>query len=532
MAESSTDRGLSSQPDAIREVFLSPRVVDREAFNDYAGSLRRLIEQAGGQAEALRAAAQDADVAKTALKELAGKHQAKFDLASKVLAGLDQRAAEAEKLLGAARDAVASLDALRTEADRIVADHVARLETRLEGVFGDVQTRLARLEHDARAHADDAKRSLDHVVESAATQMNAQVRALHDQTLAEHGRIMASTDARVAQAKAELDQVVQGTIARTDEQVLDADARVARAKAELDQVINGAMARTEERASAAVASVDAAQKRAAERALELASAIENATREGDLRVREQQSTLNVQAARLEDLIAESETLIGWTSPTLPGAAEDDADELTPVPGSLSDMLAQSRSAREQTQSLLTQLTSLSKQGEQVRGILGSTLVEATERVDRLSERAVTVGEAVDKALLAAHSASAALNSQRSALEAALAAPVEALEARGHSLTHDLETVCHKAQISREAAESVMSDTWAVVQSLEKLLVELRPWKPLLVDGNESAMPAPVAKIIEGLRGDLSRDLSVIAAGMYQIALKAQRLGESVQSDLQ
>lgn len=530
MPESRTDRGRAAGRDQVSEVFLSPRVVDQGAFTEYSASLRRLIEQAGGQADALRAAAQDADVARNALKELAGKHQAKFDLAAKVLAGLDQRAAEAERLLSAARDAVASLDALKSEADRVVADHVARLEARLEGVFGDVQGRLARLEADARQHSDDAKRSLDDVVVGAAERMNAQVRQIHEQTLAEHERIIAGADARVADATVALEKMVRRTQSEHERVIAGTDARVTDAAAALAESLQRAMGQIDSRTQAAVLAVEAGQQESAAKATALVAAIETNLNDGDRRLREQQQTVNLLEARLMDLIAEAETVIGWTGPQTLADPTDPGDERTPVPGSLTDVLSQTRAAREQAQALLVQVRSLAQQGDQARSMLGASIVEATEKIDRLNDRAATVGEAVGRALDSATHAETRLRTQRDQIEAALAAPIDALEARGRTLRQQLETLVHQAETSRDATERVMGDTWSLVQGLEKQLIELRPWKPLLLEGQEGALPAPVAKLVDAMRSEMARDLGVIAAGMYQIALKAQRLGESVASE--
>ncbi len=54
MPEAPTTKLAESQ--VINEIFLSPRVVDREAYNDFAGSLRKLIEQAAQQLDQLRVA--------------------------------------------------------------------------------------------------------------------------------------------------------------------------------------------------------------------------------------------------------------------------------------------------------------------------------------------------------------------------------------------------------------------------------------------------------------------------------------------
>lgn len=129
----------------LSEVFLSPRVIDREAFNDYAGSLRQLIEQAVRETEGLRAAATDAQVAREALREVAGKTQPKLEAAARVMATIDARANEAEGLLKSSREAAATLDGMKAEAERSIREQVTGLEVRLAALDQriDEQMRLA-----------------------------------------------------------------------------------------------------------------------------------------------------------------------------------------------------------------------------------------------------------------------------------------------------------------------------------------------------------------------------------------------------
>ena len=152
--------------EAIREVFLSPRVVDREAFNDYSSLLRRLIEDASGHAQALRTAAGDAALAREALREFTGKSQPRLDAAARALELFEKRAAEVESLIDGARASARGIEAQARDAQDRMARSMAEFEARLV----EHQRRLE--DHAAAAEAGLRQRleALSAQVEQAALQ--------------------------------------------------------------------------------------------------------------------------------------------------------------------------------------------------------------------------------------------------------------------------------------------------------------------------------------------------------------------------
>jgi vacuolar-type H+-ATPase subunit H len=139
--------------DVIREVFLSPRVIDREAYADYASGLRRLIEESSTSADALRAAAMEAQQAQNALRETAAKHQPKIDQAARTLATVESRLAEAEKLTNLARDTEATIGAVRQQLDTLAAAKLAEINLRAERIVREAEDRAASIRQTAQAES-------------------------------------------------------------------------------------------------------------------------------------------------------------------------------------------------------------------------------------------------------------------------------------------------------------------------------------------------------------------------------------------
>lgn len=136
-----------ARTDGPADVFLSPRVIDREAFNDYSGSLRRLIEEAAQQTEALKAAAAEAAQAQTALRETAARHQGRAENVTKALAAIDQRLAEADRLAQAAETTRRGIEAAAASAQSTLASRSDELAARLDAAALAATETVRRAEH-------------------------------------------------------------------------------------------------------------------------------------------------------------------------------------------------------------------------------------------------------------------------------------------------------------------------------------------------------------------------------------------------
>ena len=133
--------------DVIQEVFLSPRVIDREAFNDYSGSLRRLIEEAAHQAEALKAAAAEATQAQISLRETAARHQGRQEAVTRALASIDQRLAEAERLAQAAEQTRRGIETASEDAQAALTIRCEELAGKLDTAAVAATETVRRAEH-------------------------------------------------------------------------------------------------------------------------------------------------------------------------------------------------------------------------------------------------------------------------------------------------------------------------------------------------------------------------------------------------
>jgi len=146
-----------------REVFLSPRVLDQNAFEELAATLRDLVRGASEEAGALRAALEGAHRVRAEIADTTGKQRATLEISTKVLRALSARAEALEQTLAKVENGQALLDKLSLDSERMVASRVAALETRLGESTRAIELRLGAAGERARATAT----SLETVVSRA-----------------------------------------------------------------------------------------------------------------------------------------------------------------------------------------------------------------------------------------------------------------------------------------------------------------------------------------------------------------------------
>lgn len=170
MPESSTAPAPSpamrkSAAEAGAEVFLSPRVVDKAAFDDFAAALRDLVNKAASHADPLREVTERAERTLTLIRESAARQQSRLDLALKTLAALEERSAHVERTIQRAADLAEIVERFGDQADHVMTTKLSEFATRLQSESQGAAGRLAVLEERlARTEAEVARR-IDKVVE-------------------------------------------------------------------------------------------------------------------------------------------------------------------------------------------------------------------------------------------------------------------------------------------------------------------------------------------------------------------------------
>ncbi len=162
-----TRQTLETKPsrDILDQVFLSPRVLDKAAFEEFAAIMKQLIERAAQDTKNLQTAAAQAEQVHKRLAEVAPLFEARLTGAGEVIRSLDTRTAEVRAALGKAAESAITAQTAKAEVEQLIRDCPAQFEARLntatETCMGTLQTVKARVESTAQELGESALRAME-----------------------------------------------------------------------------------------------------------------------------------------------------------------------------------------------------------------------------------------------------------------------------------------------------------------------------------------------------------------------------------
>ncbi|MBA4029209.1 MAG: hypothetical protein C0475_08790 [Planctomyces sp.] len=456
---------------AIREVFLSPRVIDQGAFTQYAAELRRLIEEAGLGTTGLLAAAADAGAVRDALRELAGKAQPKLDAAGRALSALEARAAEADRSLQRAADLVGSIDQRAAAAARELEARAAEAAQRLAGVQEAGRAKLEAL------HATSEER----------------LRQLAQRFEREQQALEAAFAQRERELRAQGDRVETALREQTEQ--------VARRTLEL-------LAQCQEKADETLRQVDARIAQSWTHANEVCRSLEAASDRARALIGQHQSDPN------------DPTCVAG----LPGS--------TPTPAhSIAALLDRAERLHQDATFAINQIEVIRLQAEQARGMLGESINVSATKIDELSATAERLRGVIDQASDLARDAEARIAQRHDEAQRVLAGPAEAMSQIAEQIRLRLAAGVDEARASAHAADACAAEARGLLDRLGAALATLEPWRSVLLEARPgAALPPVIAEMVRSVRHDLGRDMARVASALHQITTKAAQTAERLASD--
>lgn len=202
---------LRTASETVDQVFLSPRVVDKTAFEEFAATLRGLIQDATDKAAALERTSARAAQVHGRVAEAGSLMESRVTAAAKALDAVEARSLEAQSVLARATELVSSARALEAHADQIVKERAASLESTVESLVARasaqveaVESRLSRLTErletlslEGQRRADELAARVQGLLDAGAGAEESRV-ALGDATLLTVGTIEQSVATRDA----------------------------------------------------------------------------------------------------------------------------------------------------------------------------------------------------------------------------------------------------------------------------------------------------------------------------------------------
>ncbi len=359
------------------EVVLSPRVIDRLAFDEYVRLLRAEIERATSESELLARRAEAGAVILDQLERFIGENSTEIERAAEVLAGIDERAESTRALLDEIDRRAGGLDRASRDAERAIEARAEAFQHRLRTIVDTAMDRFEETEDQLTARAASARRELLDRLEQMRSRAEETVSRLDDRTSALAG----DAEAMLARAETRL-ETLRGP---AKELLAEIDAKGAKLDARLDErlaSLAAALESTTEREDALRSIGESVIERAAsacESTLEeLRSTIASETRAYEAKAEESARSIReeVDAARtgiraVEQRLTDARTTAERTLTS---------DELRAV-------LDECRDADSAVKAAAKQIESLTSQAETARRELAVAIVEGANRIDALDERA-------------------------------------------------------------------------------------------------------------------------------------------------
>jgi len=379
------------------DVFVSTRVVDKTAFEEFAGSLRELIESADEQGTTLRRSVGDVKDLSEGVRKATAELQKRLDAASKLAPSLLRMIERAESLAQEPVDkarVTKELERLTEGEIRRAADGARAAAESSVQVLRKMTSKIE--EAGARIASSTDEAAIDRAIQAV---VDRQMERVQERVIA---RLDRELTRRVAQAEAVADRLTELTdsaLARADH----AEGRLLAAETELSMKAATIAHASAERFAMAEDRLWASERRAeaaAVRAGDLTSLGARCAATAETAVARATSTLceavTAAEARVSSAAEQIDTILDSLMPNIEARLEDASERagtLAQIPGELDR-------ASDSAQTAARDLASLCEQGMHARGQLAQEVLEASAKVDTLVEAARSAADAHGDARLA------------------------------------------------------------------------------------------------------------------------------------
>jgi len=518
---------LPDRGELIEDAFLTPRVVDAGTFEELASRLRSIIDEAADQTSSLHEA-------QSRIGELSGDVEKSSERVAKALEGLkrglgqiDERIAQAEQLIERASEQAAAMeraeqriDEIDQRVERAVASRTQELERRLEAA-------LQRLEHQAaatEARAQEAEQRVesagDRLAESIA---DAEVR--RDELVRDaEARLRGFGDdlnQRTEQIKRELASSAGPIVTSLNllcqraMEFLGHDPRAAASGSGQHAPQAGSLGEMVERAGELAETLERSMHDA-ESMREQAGLAEGAIREAVVEGTEAADALKERVEAIRRAGEEASRGHAELAAYLEANRADlDLIASLPTPDRLEEVIDKSQALREQ-------IEGLGHAGDAIAELAASAR-DVKKQVDRLGDKNRRVRKSVDETDARLGEARERVEAQLDQMRAMIGAPSAELGQKVEQAGARLGELIDQATRTSEAAQDAATSCAEHEQRLRDVAETLEPWRAVLLDGPEGALPPGAQEMVDRVRTELGHEIDRASA---MVARLRKRIGES------
>lgn len=456
------DRGGTARKTSVGEqVFLSPRVVDESAFEDFAARLRREVNSAAGEREQLRTLIDEVRRAGGQLDEITKRFREQAGQAGELSRGVERNKSEVAAMLEELRELRGAHERFCDQLDESVAQRTVemsqhvdaalqRFQLDLRGATGEADRRVA----DRIADLDTARAHLDEMASERIVAFSSQLATAGEAALSKVDREVA----RGEQAAAHVEQRIERMLERLEKT--------------LETRLENAVAEAEERIAMCEAS---AREQLAD--VETARAALEAQVDG---------VVNRALKELRDATVRAETVLG------------DAGKAESLRGGL-----------ERAESLVERIETATEQGAKCEARLGASFGDINAAIDEASRRYVALEATLRKGIKASNAAEQLLASRSDSI-GGLTRSLEGAQSRADQAVRTLERNALRAETASEGGEAKLARLEQLVGRAEQLITELEPWRG--------------AMLAQAATGELPKDLEALVREVRRGVLKRYMQG--------
>ncbi|MEL6795659.1 MAG: hypothetical protein AAFO89_02440 [Planctomycetota bacterium] len=380
---------------ASQDIVLSPRVIDRLAFDEYVAMLRAEVENATKESELLARRAEAGAIILEQLDRFIDSNGDTIEHAAEVLAGIDERMAASRTLLDDVDRRARNLHKASQQAEQVIQARAEAFEQRLRSIVDAAMDRFEDTEDQLTARAASARRELLDRLEQMRSRGEATIARLQSKA----GELSEEAEETVARAQSRLDAL--------REPVRELLGSIESKAAALAAGSEEHAARLIAEAEAGAAKIESAAVAVEQRLDDLSLATTAATETGQA-VREAAEALGLESrelakAALAELKSEAASVVEAGASSLGQAVSLHQDAIRSgvedARNAESSLRAASASLTKAAASddvrrvveLCGQIESLTSQTEAARATLADAIVEGAERIDGLAERGTQLG---------------------------------------------------------------------------------------------------------------------------------------------
>lgn len=550
---------VSKQISPAGDAFISPRVLDQNAYDQFSSELRSIMDETASRAEALRQAAVHADKTCIELSEATNTNREQLALTAKLLKALNAKAESVESTLtnietrsvepqeapqfsteqlnqtvqAVVDQALANaLDSTKKQIDNYLINRIQHTSKEVENTFNE---RLDTLVDNALSAA--AEERIISAVNSIESQTSNHVQAVKNsfESLSEAAdERLSELERRSAIATRELEDRIKD--AKIDPSELVDTAREginAQVQEVLSEALGPALAKLKGTANSLNEALNIKAQHAVSNAKQTVATVRDETvaeltnKSTDLnQILEQAHTAQqelkdelhrgatMHIVRMRETIEDATKLLGY-DPTKGNQPPE-----APAKHTLEHVVRRALASRDSTQELIRRLDAATGEAQVRADDIEESVLSAVNIFNDLLTKKGELDRVIADAMKQAQNASVKLSHQKTQSENLLTPIVDAQQAV-EQLSKKLDASIQEGRTIAQIADQSRDELTSANATATQAIANLGPWKRLLIDAEADApLPEGLQHIADKFRDEIGRPLIKMASAMNMLAAGA------------